>query len=118
MPRKDQIVTLRLDSELLDGLDRLATTLSISKVHSAELGALMRGGRVTRSMVLRLIIIRGIEAMSAEARKGQSTGKAWDEGERGRGRPKTLEDSSSPKPNLRGTTWADLDPDLLDEEDE
>ena len=118
MARKDQIVTLRLDSELLDGLDRLATTLSVSKVHNAELGALMRGGRVTRSMVLRLIIVRGIEAMSQEVRKAQPSGKAWDESDRGRGRPKTLEDSRSPKPNLRGATWADFDPDLLDEEDD
>ena len=117
MARKDQIVTLRLDSELLDGLDRLATTLSVSKVHNAELGALMRGGRVTRSMVLRLIIVRGIEAMSQEVRKAQPSGKAWDESDRGRGRPKAIEDASAAKPTLRGATWEDLEPDLLDEED-
>ncbi len=118
MARKDQVVTLRLDSDLLDGLDRLATTLSVSKVHNAELGALMRGGRVTRSMVLRLIIVRGIEAMSQEVRKAQPSGKAWDESDRGRGRPKAIEDASASKPTLRGATWEDRDPDLLDDEDD
>lgn len=90
MERDGQIVTIRLDGETLDALDRLATTLAASKFQKAELAALLRGGRVTRSMVVRLLIARGLEALAQEAVQ-RSSGKAWDESSRPTGRPRTLD---------------------------
>lgn len=105
---KPETVVVRLDAGTLEALDRLATTLAASQVHRTELAVLMHAGRVTRSMVVRLLIARGLEAMAQErvrdmAPGSRQIGRAWDESSRPTGRPRTLEVGS------------DLDDDLADE---
>ncbi len=61
MARNEESLTIRLDAALLDQLDKMVPVVAAMPEFAAV-------GKITRSMVARLAIMRGLEAM----RKGDS----------------------------------------------
>lgn len=63
MPANEEQVSIRLPPALLERADKLTRKLSADPAHAAF--------RVTRAAVLRLALIRGIEALEADQRKAR-----------------------------------------------